>query len=72
MGSRPDPVGFFGGQLFNFLIGHEALHNAGLTHSNSRPEYKYGDIGENLRYQAIEDPEKRQIHPDYVMSEVYP
>ncbi|MFC4653750.1 RHS repeat domain-containing protein [Rheinheimera marina] len=61
----------FGGGHFKFMIGHEALHNAGLRHSNDRPPYRYGSPLENMRYKAI-DIGNRHENPDYVMSEVYP
>ncbi len=64
----------FGSSRFNFMIGHEALHNAGLDHpGNIRGvmPYRFGSIHENLRYKSIPE-EHQHTNPDWVMSQVYP
>jgi len=53
------------------MIGHEALHNAGLSHNNERPPYRFGSAAEKIRYDEITI-DKRHENPDWVMSEVYP
>ncbi|NRA60658.1 MAG: RHS domain-containing protein [Psychrobium sp.] len=55
------------------VIGHEALHNAGLTHPKfmGNTPYKFGSYGQRMSYKNL-PPHKQVSNPDHVMSQVYP
>ncbi len=62
---------FGSGQRFQFGIGHESLHNAGLDDQvhNGITAYRYSRMGK-YSFKGLSKG-KRHINPDHVMSQVY-
>lgn len=60
-------------QSTRFIVGHESLHNAGLSHPKYMgfTPYRYGGFGERQSFKNLPG-HKRSANPDHVMSVVYP
>lgn len=64
---------FGNNQSTQFTIGHESLHNAGLTHPKYMGfvPYKFGSFGQKMSFKRL--PKHKQVtNPDHVMSKVFP
>ena len=64
---------FGNNQSTKFTIGHESLHNAGLTHPKhiGFVPYRFGSFGQRMSYKNL--PKHKQVtNPDHVMSQVFP
>ena len=64
---------FGNNQQTQFTIGHESLHNSGLTHPKfmGNTPYKFGSFGEKMSYKNLPS-HKQFTNPDHVMSQVFP